>query len=787
MMRRMTGTRLALLLWPLLAAPHGPAVARADTAERLLSGNATYRVAGGGYVYAGQIQPGINARAEMAGMVMCPLVEPTDAGDELIDGDRSDRSCVHTTWHWDQPGKVIAIEMTLPGDATVRRARVTFPLDTDYRPESVLLEVRAADGPWREQGRNFVHRERDPVAQSPRDTTFELDDVRCRELRFTVGGNRERVGVTEIEVWGDGPTAADRRGLIRAEPHVRAVAPPVARVPDGAMRLSGSARISLQTSHALGAGEPEALIDGKRGAGIRLGRAPHQHLNVSAELDLGDVYHIDAVHVWMPGGRGAETGHVHEVSLAISPSAGHVDWQLPAGPLVPAYWPTDDAPRPYVIAADGLNVSGRRVRVKAYLSGTGGLTSVLALGEIEVWGRPLVDAGPTMPRLQLKPVTIEPEPTARLAPRWQALRERRVRGIWIGGDLDDPFGDTGVTKAQALADAGFNTVVLYMGVDRKARSTAPDLVDRLERNVARARRHDLLLLAKWQYGSAHEEPYRRFRGANGVEHDRSCCPLQPDYIERHVGRWAVRCAQLGADGFTFDTEMYESNGTRYPSACYCDTCFRQYLQSYSTDWKQHERRIPAQQRGQWIAANEAVGHYNRAQQRGLIEMWDGIRARCRAIDPDYLFAYAPFVGYLSGITHGLGTPDRPVIVWSEREYTHGPESRTLGYLRRIHDQKLPVLYAGGHMLWYQDPRTLADNLLVAALHTDGWWAWYGSALLTYVGTDDPQAYKAPYGRAAGSSAMDYLKAIRAAHDRLDQLLRQPRERWPRAEMFADVP
>ena len=116
---------------------------------KLLSRNATYTVAGGGYVYSGQIQPGVNEPAVKDGIVLCPLVEPTDSGDELIDGDRSDASNVYTAWFWNQPGKVIEIEMTLPGPSTVRRVRVTFPEDTIYRPESVRLGVRG-EGEWRE-------------------------------------------------------------------------------------------------------------------------------------------------------------------------------------------------------------------------------------------------------------------------------------------------------------------------------------------------------------------------------------------------------------------------------------------------------------------------------------------------------------------------------------------------------------------------------------------------------------------------------------------------------------
>ena len=56
----------------------------AEGAEKLLSRNATYQLRGAGYVYTGQIQPGVNERAERAGMVYAPLVETTDPGDALL-------------------------------------------------------------------------------------------------------------------------------------------------------------------------------------------------------------------------------------------------------------------------------------------------------------------------------------------------------------------------------------------------------------------------------------------------------------------------------------------------------------------------------------------------------------------------------------------------------------------------------------------------------------------------------------------------------------------------------
>ena len=67
----------------------------------------------------------------------------------------------------------------------------------------------------------------------------------------------------------------------------------------------------------------------------------------------------------------------------------------------------------------------------------------------------------------------------KLHPDLQWLADEKVRGIWIGGDLFAPYADTDKSKGQVLAEAGFNVVVLYTGVDRSNRDTAPGLEERV--------------------------------------------------------------------------------------------------------------------------------------------------------------------------------------------------------------------------------------------------------------------------------------------------------------------
>ena len=72
-----------------------------------------------------------------------------------------------------------------------------------------------------------------------------------------------------------------------------------------------------------------------------------------------------------------------------------------------------------------------------------------------------------------------------------------------------------------------------------------------------------------------------------------------------------------------------------------------------------------------------------------------------------------------------------------------------------------------------------DNALISSLYCDGWWLYYAEAVLTYPADDDPKAFHSSYGRVKGTSARDYLDRITAMHQRLDTLLENPKDGWPR--------
>ena len=81
--------------------------------------------------------------------------------------------------------------------------------------------------------------------------------------------------------------------------------------------------------------------------------------------------------------------------------------------------------------------------------------------------------------LNLKPIEMKPEPVGQLHPKWQWLKEKKIRMLWQPDGVARTFPGTDKSVAQVLADAGFNPVYSMYGIDRQNRSTSPRLEELL--------------------------------------------------------------------------------------------------------------------------------------------------------------------------------------------------------------------------------------------------------------------------------------------------------------------
>ena len=411
-----------------------------------------------------------------------------------------------------------------------------------------------------------------------------------------------------------------------------------------------------------------------------------------------------------------------------------------------------------------------------------GILCVLMVG-------PLVSCTPLPPAAgpaDARTIVFEPEPVTKLHPKLAWMQTEKIRGAWVADDLNTPYGNTDRTKAQVMADGGFNLAVVAIHSDPKNRSRVPDLEKLIATNVKAAHDNGMALWTKWNYGSQHQEPYHRYRAPDGTLAKKSCCPLDKRYIDRHVGRWAVRFAKAGADGFVLDTEMYGSDQADYVGCCVCDYCFRAYLDIFEDNSDAIYDSVKPEQRGVWLRENGTYGQYSRFARRRTEDIYDDIRARCQAINPAFVFGYAGVNEHVPGLARGFGTSTVPCVLFDETGYTTGPGftmQRDLNYLKRA---QLPVMHACGLWLHRTRPKELAERGILGALYGDGWWAWYGPSLLM-----EPEAVtgvytKDPYGRFTGTPAKAYWDVLKPMHAQLDELLAGKREAWPAYPLPPDM-
>ncbi len=401
--------------------------------------------------------------------------------------------------------------------------------------------------------------------------------------------------------------------------------------------------------------------------------------------------------------------------------------------------------------------------------------------------------------LDLRPIKTSPKPLTNLHPKLLWMTKQKIRAIWIGDDLFSKFGNTDKTKAEILADAGFNLACVGMSVNtdgkpaadptkpydvKHDRSRSTDLETRLASNLKEARRVGLKMMIIWKYGTSHLEPYRKFRSAKGEVAKLTCCPLDEKYImEQHVGKWAEMIVQGGADGVILDMEMYQSDTAWPDGPCMCDDCFAGYLKKYAKNWKATYDQVAPENRGKWLGEQKADAHYRDFTCKQMESMNNSLRARCQKHNPTFFFGLAPVLYLMPGPTpragapveRGLGTARVPCLVFSEYEYPLGPYRGSYMSVKEIRES-LPALFLPGSYVAVVPPQQMADTALMSSLYCGGWWAWYGTALLTNIGAGESPGI--PYGRVKDTSARDYLDKITAAHAKLDKLLALPKNQWP---------
>ena len=255
---------------------------------------------------------------------------------------------------------------------------------------------------------------------------------------------------------------------------------------------------------------------------------------------------------------------------------------------------------------------------------------------------------------------------------------------------------------------------------------------------------DLRLLEEW--GAAAEKagihcfPVFNFRGSEtekllsarrevtgaGECMKKTPCPLDEQFWRTYIFRRAVdlasRAKELHLAGAIIDPEMYGADHTIFAKPCYCDDCLKEFLRALG----QTAPQAFPDARADWLKERHLADRFEQYVTQRVRGFCVEIERAVHRQAPGFLLGVFlldyphPF---MRGMAQGLGTPEYPVLGFSETTYVPG-------YTRYIEEQQktfaaLPsqVLFLPGLWLSQFPCENLAEQFYACARHSSGYWIY----------------------------------------------------------------
>jgi hypothetical protein len=269
-------------------------------------------------------------------------------------------------------------------------------------------------------------------------------------------------------------------------------------------------------------------------------------------------------------------------------------------------------------------------------------------------------------------------------------------------------------------------------------------------------------------GGSHERHYlegadRREVDANGRRYEKTPCPLDKRFWKAAVTDRAVVFAELSREmrleAFVLDPEMYGADHTGL-GGCYCDDCFREFYEHQG----ETAPAVAAEQRAEALREAKLADEYQTWLHETLRQMATETREAAHAIAPELM------LGLLLGdydtwctdaIREGWGTPELPMIAFSETTYSSGYSDYIKRTQAMLAERGQHVVLCPG--LWLKQflPQEIPGHLYFMADGTTGYW------LYTTYSLDTPPE-KMPAGYRLPAPQADYWQAIKQANDEIVQ-------------------
>ena len=279
----------------------------------------------------------------------------------------------------------------------------------------------------------------------------------------------------------------------------------------------------------------------------------------------------------------------------------------------------------------------------------------------------------------------------------------------------------------------------------------------------RAQARGILLLPVINFAGTEEikqanGAFRPYVAQDGAVLSNTPCPLDETYWERMVAQRFLRLAQTPSlAGMLFDTEMYGSDMRTYHDPCFCDACWQAFFETINAP----ALDCPPEHRFECLQERQLAARYEQAQEERLQAILTRIEQRVHAVKPDLLLGIVAYQKnwFYRGLLRGLGTPQRPALVFSETSYVLGftPHvTRERADIRALSGGEPAARHIPGLWLGRFFPSELPSQCAALARESDGYWLFTADSLW---------AKTPPVGDyALHGAADDYWAALKQAND-----------------------
>ena len=313
-------------------------------------------------------------------------------------------------------------------------------------------------------------------------------------------------------------------------------------------------------------------------------------------------------------------------------------------------------------------------------------------------------------------------------------------------------GDKGYRQ---IAQAGFNVMIPYVGVDHHAEPCG-----------RYARDYGLKMIARTpapSYPRDDHEPL--FVWPSGFKTP-MFCPYSEEFWMARILSYARQLAEMSLGvplvGFEYDFEMYWKHEKKYAhiyTHCYCDACWRVFVE-------QSELKIPSletNKRHGWLVNNRQLAEYKVFQDERLREQVRRLKQVFEEINPDLQVMILAWGSghFMEVVAKELASPRTPVILSTEHTYGRGRtplgtaealerhKGACLSGLREMKRLGIDGLYVPGVMPGHQkaDPVFCRENAVTLSRYSDGYWVFFQQT--------EPN-----------TTVADYMEQFKQANDRI---------------------